>query len=62
MEAVADNWKTALDANNLFFTTTSKNRGIQKEINSEISDVLREIASLEKSKPRGAGVKISKLK
>ena len=62
MEAVADNWKTALDANNLFFTTSSKNRGIQKEINSEISDVLKEIASLEKSKPRGAGVKIAKLK
>jgi len=62
MEAVADNWKTALDANNLFFTTVAKNRGLQKELNTKIVDVLRQIKSLEETKPIGAEARIAKLK
>ena len=40
MEDVADNWKTSLDANNLFLATKNANQKIQKNLDKDIKKVL----------------------
>ena len=42
MEAVADNWKTSLDANNLFLATTKKNQQIQRNLNKSLKNIFEE--------------------
>jgi len=39
MEDVADNWKTSLDANNLFLATKNANQKIQKNLDKDIKKV-----------------------
>jgi hemerythrin-like domain-containing protein len=40
MEDIADNWKTSLDANNLFLATKNANQKIQKNLDKDIKKVL----------------------
>jgi hypothetical protein len=39
MENIADNWKTALDANNLFVATKKANQIIQRKLDKDISNI-----------------------
>jgi hypothetical protein len=50
MEDVATNWKTALDANNLFFTSATKNQGLQKSLNKEVLKLINKIKNSDASK------------
>ena len=61
MEAIADNWRTGLQANNLYFQEEAKNVGLQKQINTDIVDFLRDLEAAKKVGPAGIA-KIKKLK
>ena len=50
MEDVATNWKTALDANNLFFTSATKNKGLQKTLNNQVLKLINKIKNSDASK------------
>ena len=39
MENIADNWKTALDANNLFIATKTANQVIQRKLDKDLSKI-----------------------
>ena len=42
MEDVADNWKTSLNANNLFLATKKENQIIQKKLDKDIKNIFKE--------------------
>jgi hypothetical protein len=62
MEAIADNWRTGLQANNLYFQEEAKNVGLQKQINTDIVDFLRNLEAAKKVEGPAGIAKIKKLK
>ena len=62
MEAIADNWRTGLQANNLYFQEEAKNVGLQKQINTDIVDFLRDLEAAKKVEGPAGIAKIKKLK
>ena len=41
MENIADNWKTSLDANNIFLATKEANQIIQRKLDKDISNIFK---------------------